>query len=159
MMNVYLFGSNGGGMLLTVTCAVVLEQNDHLLLVQESAAEIYGKWNQPSGHWEPGETLLHCAVREAREESGYPVELTGLQAIYTTADAHRQRVNFCFRARPCGDPGPIDPAEILAIRWFSKDELRQLPDAQLRHPLAKLRIEDWLAGKSAPMQVIRPWGL
>jgi hypothetical protein len=32
--------------------------------------------------------------------------------------------------------------------------LRQLPEAQLRHPLARLRIEDGLAEKSAPMEVM-----
>jgi hypothetical protein len=47
----------------------------------------------------------------------------------------------------------------MATRWFSKDELQQFPEAQLRHTLAKLRLEDWLAGKSAPMEVITPWGL
>ncbi len=96
-------------MSLTITCSVALEQNGQLLLVQEAAPEIYGKWNQPAGHLEPGETLFVCAMREAREESGYVVELTALQAIYTYAGEHEQRVNFCFRARPCGEPGQADP--------------------------------------------------
>lgn len=142
---------------LTVTCSVMLEQDDRLLLVQEAAMEIYGKWNQPAGHLDPGETLLACAVREAREESGYMVELTALQAIYHEATAERQRINFCFRARPSGEPGPIDPAEILSTRWFTKDELRQLPDDQLRHCIAKQRIADWLAGKHATLALIAPW--
>lgn len=142
---------------LTVTCSVMLERDDTLLLVQEAAPEIYGKWNQPAGHLDPGETLLACAVREAREESGYIVELTALQAIYNETTAQRQRINFCFRARPCGEAGPVDPAEILSIRWFSKDELQQLPDDQLRHPIAKQRIADWLAGQCAPLELIAPW--
>jgi 8-oxo-dGTP pyrophosphatase MutT (NUDIX family) len=142
---------------LTITCSVMLEQDDHLLLVQEAAPEIYGKWNQPAGHLDPGETLLACAVREAREESGYVVELTALQAIYNETTAVRQRINFCFRAKPCGEAGPVDPAEILSTRWFHKDELRQLPDDQLRHHIAKQRIADWLAGKRSPLELIAPW--
>lgn len=147
----------GRGMGLTVTCSVMLEQAGKLLLVQEAAPEIYGKWNQPAGHLDPGETLLECAVREAREESGYVVELTELQAIYNETTAERQRINFCFRARPCGEAGPVDPAEILSTRWFTVDELQQLPDDQLRHQIAKQRIADWLAGKCAPLALITPW--
>ena len=37
---------------LTVTCAIVLEQNEKMLLVQEATPAIYGKWNQPAGHLE-----------------------------------------------------------------------------------------------------------
>ena len=142
---------------LTVTCSVMLEQDGNLLLVQEAAPEIYGKWNQPAGHLDPGETLLACAVREAREESGYVVELTALQAIYNEATAERQRINFCFRARPCGEAEMVDPTEILSTRWFSRDELQQLPDDQLRHHIAKQRIADWLAGRHAPLALIAPW--
>ena len=144
-------------MALTVTCSVMLEQDGMLLLVQEASPGIYGKWNQPAGHLDPGETLLDCAVREAREESGYIVRLTALQAIYNETTAERQRINFCFRATPCGEPGDVDPTEILSTRWFSRDELQQLPNDQLRHHIAKQRIADWLAGKSAPLDLITPW--
>lgn len=144
-------------MVLTVTCSVMLEQAGSLLLVQEAAPEIYGKWNQPAGHLDPGETLLACAVREAREESGYEVELTALQAIYNETTPERQRINFCFRAVPRGEAGPLDPQEILSTRWFSRDELQQMPDAHLRHHIAKQRIVDWLAGTYAPLELITPW--
>jgi ADP-ribose pyrophosphatase YjhB (NUDIX family) len=135
----------------------MLEQDDKLLLVQEATPAIYGKWNQPAVHLDPGETLLACAIREAREESGYVVQLTALQAIYNETTAERQRINFCFRATPTGEAGPVDPAEILSTRWFSRSELQQLPDDQLRHHIAKQRIADWLAGTYAPLALIAPW--
>ena len=143
-------------MKLTVTCAIVLEQNDKILLVQEATPEIYGKWNQPAGHLEAGETLFECAIRECREESGYAIELSGLQAIYTEVTDQFHRFNFCFRARPLGEPGLVDPSEILSTRWFTKAELQQLPDDNLRHNLAKQRIADWLAGKVMPLDTIAP---
>jgi ADP-ribose pyrophosphatase YjhB (NUDIX family) len=144
-----------------ITCSVALERDGNLLLIQEATPIIYGKWNQPAGHLESGESLFDCAIREACEESGYHVELTGLQAIYTDISASRQRLNFCFCARPLGDPGPIDQTEILSTRWFTPDELKQLPDDQLRHVLARQRIDDWLAGKRTPLDILTPitWGI
>jgi ADP-ribose pyrophosphatase YjhB (NUDIX family) len=145
-----------------ITCAIILEQNGKLLLVQEADPEFYGQWNQPAGHLDPGETIIECALREAREESGYEVEITGLQAIYdyaiTRDGEHYHIISFCFRATPRGEPGPIMEDEILATRWFTKEELKQLPDDQLRHSLTKRRIEDWLAGQCGPLDLIIPWG-
>ena len=43
--------------LLTVTCSIMIQQEGKLLLVQEADPEIYGLWNQPAGHVEPGETF------------------------------------------------------------------------------------------------------
>lgn len=139
-----------------ITCSVALERDGKLILVQEAAPAIYGKWNQPAGHLEPGESLFDCAIREAREESGYRVELTGLQAIYTDIRTSRQHLNFCFCARPAGDPESVDRTEILSTRWFTPDELKQLPDDQLRHVLARRRIDDWLAGKKTPLDILTP---
>lgn len=137
-----------------ITCSIMLEDEGKLLLVQEADPEIYGRWNQPAGHLEPGETIFDCAVREAKEESGYAVELTGLQAVYVYSVGQERRINFCFRARPHGTPDPPASGEILAARWFTKTELRQLPDDQLRHALTRRRIQDWLEGKSSPLETI-----
>ncbi|MBI3951412.1 MAG: NUDIX domain-containing protein [Acidobacteria bacterium] len=137
-----------------ITTSVMLEQDGKLLLVQEAAAEVYGKWNQPAGHLESGEDIFQCARREAKEESGYAVELTGLQAIYFYSTGQEPTLNFCFRAEPRGEPGSPRPDEVLATRWFTKEELRQFPDDQLRHKLTKRRIQDWLAGRSSSLDVI-----
>jgi ADP-ribose pyrophosphatase YjhB (NUDIX family) len=140
----------------TITCSLMIEQDGKLLLVQEAEPEIYGLWNQPSGHVAPGETLEACALREAREETGYDVELTGIQAVYYQTVAGQEDINLCFRARPLGG-GPRHPLEpdILKARWFTREELRAFPRAQLRHARARARLEDWLAGKTFPLEVLR----
>jgi len=137
-----------------ISCSVMLEHEGELLLVQEGNEDVYGRWNQPAGHLEPGETIFECAVREAKEESGYTVELTSLQAVYVYSEEQERRINFCFRAKPGGAPDPPMPGEILATRWFTQEELQQFPDDQLRHALTRQRIRDWLEGKSSPLAVI-----
>jgi ADP-ribose pyrophosphatase YjhB (NUDIX family) len=141
--------------LLTVTCSLVIEQDGRLLLVQEADPDIYGLWNQPAGHVEPGETFEQCALREAREETGYEVELTGVQAIYYDVAAGDADINICFRARPLGE-GPrhaLEP-DVLGARWYSRAELENFPREQLRHARALRRLEDWLAGKMFPLEII-----
>lgn len=137
-----------------ITCSVMLEQDGNLLLVQEADPAFYGKWNQPAGHLDPGETVFECALRETKEETGYEAQLTALQAIYFSIVGEQQTMNFCFRAQPLGPPGAFDHEEILATRWFSPQELRQMPRHHLRHRLTERRIEDWLRGLSSPLPTI-----
>jgi 8-oxo-dGTP pyrophosphatase MutT (NUDIX family) len=132
----------------------MLERDGKLLLVQEGDAESYGKWNQPAGHLDPGETVFECALRETKEESGYDAELIALQAVYFFAIGGEHIVNVCFRAQPVGEPDAFVPGEILATRWFSREELAHLPQDQLRHRLTERRIRDWLRGVSNPLETI-----
>ncbi len=128
---------------MTVTCSLVIEQAARLLLVQEADPDIYGLWNQPAGHMEPGETFEQCALREAREETGYDVELVGLQGMYYDIVAGDEDINVCFRARPIGEPRyPLEP-DVLGARWFSRDELIAFPREQLRQPA---RCAAWKTG-------------
>ena len=122
--------------------------------MQEADPGIYGLWNQPAGHVEPGETFEACALREAREETGYDVELVGIQGVYYDIAAGDVEVNICFRARPLGEPRYSLADDVLGARWFSRDELLAFPREQLRHARTMRRLEDWLAGKAFPLEVI-----
>lgn len=44
---------------------VVVNDRGERLMIYRS-----GRWDLPKGHWEPGETIEACAVREVREETG-----------------------------------------------------------------------------------------
>ena len=41
------------------------------------------KWTMPGGTMEFGESLVECAVREVREETGFDIEISGLIGTYT----------------------------------------------------------------------------
>ena len=140
---------------MTITCSLVIEQAARLLLVQEADPGIYGLWNQPAGHMEPGETFEECALREAREETGYDVELIGIQGIYYDIVAGDEDLNICFRARPLGEARYPLADDVLGTRWYSRDELIAFPREQLRHARALQRLEDWLAGHAFPLDILK----
>lgn len=41
------------------------------------------KWTMPGGTMDFGESLVQCAIREVREETGFDIEISGLIGTYT----------------------------------------------------------------------------
>jgi 8-oxo-dGTP pyrophosphatase MutT (NUDIX family) len=101
-----------------------------------------GLWAMPGGGMDIGETVLECAFRETREETGVEVVITSLVGIFTNP-AHvvaypdgevRQQFSICLRARPIGGT-PHTSDESRDVRWVPCDELDQLnvdPDTRRR---------------------------
>jgi len=67
-----------------VVAGVVIRKDDKYLLVQEKQPKAYGLWNFPAGMVDVGESLEQAAIREAKEESGYDVELIKEIEIFHT---------------------------------------------------------------------------
>ena len=65
----------------TIIVGGVIEKDGKFLLVQEAQERCRGKWNIPAGHLDPNETVLEGAKREAFEECGCKVEITGVLQI------------------------------------------------------------------------------
>jgi 8-oxo-dGTP pyrophosphatase MutT (NUDIX family) len=93
-----------------------------------------GDWSLPGGIMELGETLSATAVREAREEAGVEIELTGIVGIFTdprhvTAydDGEvRQEFTVVFSARLIGGQLAVS-AESTDLGWFDLGDLPLLP--------------------------------
>lgn len=94
-----------------------------------------GRWSIPGGAMDPGESLTGCAVREAREETGIEVEVTGLVGIWTspghrieyTSDGEvRQEFTVVYRARRTAGE-PTTSSESRRVQWVDQEQVEQLP--------------------------------
>ena len=139
-----------------VTVAAVIEQDGRFLIVEEHTADGL-RFNQPAGHLEQGESLADAAARETLEESGYHFVPTGLVGIYQwpRPQGDVTYLRFAFSGAVEGhDPQRVLDDGIVRALWLSRDELR---DCRPRHrsPLVLQCVEDWCAGQSQPLTLIR----
>ena len=138
-----------------VTVAAVVQRDGKFLLVEEET-ESGLAFNQPAGHLEEGESLLAAVVREALEETAYHFKPTHLVGIYNwrrpDKDVTYLRFAFGGELRGYEPDRPLDTG-ILAARWLSLDEVRAT-SARHRSPLILRCIEDSLAGRSYPLDML-----
>ncbi|MBL8159564.1 NUDIX hydrolase [Candidatus Saccharibacteria bacterium] len=101
---------------------ILIIKDNKFLLVEESKPGREGLFNLPGGRVEAHETLFAAAIREAKEESGYDVELTGLVGVYQGVTPLYNVSGPVFSARIIGGEATPTPAH-PSIRWVTKDEL------------------------------------
>ena len=121
--------SVGHDLLLVPSAAVLVwDPQERLLLVRELQTDL---WQTVGGALDPDESPQQAAVREAREEAGIEVELTGIRGVlggagfrivYPNGDEVAY-VSTVFDARiVAGTPCP-DEEETAAVGWFTSTEL------------------------------------
>lgn len=114
-------------LMVKVVGGVQIYQDGKYLLVQEGQPKAYGLWNWPAGRVEVGSTIQETAIREAKEEAGVNVRLTGKIGVWHDDEA-RHPVTHLYSAEIVG--GTLQPAEgeILAVSWFTKEEIKAMKD-------------------------------
>jgi 8-oxo-dGTP pyrophosphatase MutT (NUDIX family) len=139
----------------SVTVAAVIERDGRFLLVEEEAN---GRivLNQPAGHLDPGESLLAACARETLEETAHrftPQALVGIYRwVYEPEDVTYFR--FAFAGRVEGvEAGRTLDKEIRGLHWFTPQEIRARA-AQHRSPLLQRCVDDYLAGRRFPLDVL-----
>ena len=139
----------------SVTVAAVMRRDDRFCLVEE---EVDGRlvYNQPAGHWEPGETLADACAREALEETAHAFRPTHLLGVYRWHYGPKDVtfLRFAFLGEVLGATDrPLD-REIRRVVWLTADEARAVRDRH-RSPLVMACIDDSLAGRRFPLDVVR----
>jgi 8-oxo-dGTP pyrophosphatase MutT (NUDIX family) len=116
-------------LLLPAVSVHIRDDVGRLLLVHQVDRQ---QWGTVGGAVEPGESPAEAALREAREETGLEVELTGLVAAlggpgfemtYPNGDECAY-ISIVFDARVVGGDLVADGVEVSLCQWFTDDELQ-----------------------------------
>src|SRR5476651_362171 len=99
---------------------ILRDKNGRYLLVQEKKASVYGLWNWPAGHVDPGETLQEAAAREALEETGLTVRIISPEPLYIgPGDKATAHVVHSFYGEVVSGQLDFQTSELLDAKWFS----------------------------------------
>jgi ADP-ribose pyrophosphatase YjhB (NUDIX family) len=138
-----------------VTVAAVIEREGRFLLVEEETSQGL-RFNQPAGHWEPNETLATGTIREALEESAYDFEPQYLIGIYRwhAPESDTTYLRFAFGGDVTAHHPELKLDEgIVQAVWLTIAEIRANQSLH-RSPLVLRCIEDYLAGKRYPLDLL-----
>lgn len=137
------------------TVAAIIERDRRFLLVEERAG---GKqvYNQPAGHLDPDESLIEAAIRETSEETAWDFIPEYISGIYKWNQPQTKRcfirVAFVGQCHNHQQEKALDDGIIQAL-WLSRDELSAQPQ-KLRIPMVLRCIDDYLAGKRYPLELL-----
>jgi len=105
-----------------IVAAVLFDEQNRVLLIQEAKTSCYGKWYLPAGRVEPHESLVSAVKREVAEESGFEIQPEGLICVEIDGASW---VRFIFSGKITG--GVIKSienkdSESLQAQWFDNVE-------------------------------------
>jgi 8-oxo-dGTP pyrophosphatase MutT (NUDIX family) len=142
----------------SVTVAAIIEREGRFLLVEEETSDGI-RFNQPAGHLDPNESLIEAVARETMEEAAYDFSPTSLVGMYmsryvssrTGLEVTYLRFAFAGILGRAHDR-PLDHG-ILRTVWMTRDEMLACEEKH-RSPLVLRCVDDYLAGKAAPLSLI-----
>ena len=106
---------------------IILTRHDHAVLLLRRAGTGFfdGLYSLPGGHLEPGEQIMHTAIREARDELGVTLALQDLQyggVVHRSSDTHR--IDFFVQTYIWqGKPYIAEPDKCDALLWVLPGEI------------------------------------
>ena len=111
---------------------VIVKQDNKVLMVQEAFGDVKGMWNFPAGHLDEGENIFAGAIREAKEETGYDVRLTGFVNVQNSLYDNKHVIHIVFSAEIIGGEISYDSSEIMNVEFVEIDRLINMTDNELR---------------------------
>lgn len=143
-----------------VTVAAVIERDGKFLLVEEDQGLSETVFNQPAGHLDEGESLIHATIRETMEETAHRFTPSAVVGIYRWIEPKSATtyLRVCFTGKvTTHDPTLTLDDGIIAARWLTLAEINQLT-SRMRSPLVKRCIDDYLAGHRYPLALLTDIG-
>uniref|UniRef100_A0A3Q3MJ67 Nudix (nucleoside diphosphate linked moiety X)-type motif 18 n=2 Tax=Mastacembelus armatus TaxID=205130 RepID=A0A3Q3MJ67_9TELE len=109
-----------------IVCAVIFNDKEEVLMVQEAKQDCYKQWYLPAGRMEVGESLEEALKREVKEEAGFECEPITLLLIQEKGP---QWIRFIFLAEVTGgtlkDLSAADQ-ESLQASWWDRQSILPL---------------------------------
>ncbi len=142
-----------------VTVAAIIEKDGRFLMIEENA-DGQRVINQPAGHLEKNETIITAVKREVLEETAWDFEPDHLGGIYLYQSPHNNitylRISFSGHCLHHYPQQKLDD-DIIRACWMTREEL-QTQKTRLRSPLVIRCIDDYLAGKQYPLELLHHYG-
>lgn len=114
--------------------AALIQEGDRVLLDLRHQGPLAGHWEFPGGKVEPGETEKQALRRELIEELGVEASVGDEVARSTDVSRDVEITLVLYEAVLRGQPRAVD---VEMIRWFSLNELDDLPMPPADRPLVE----------------------
>ena len=118
---------------------VVITGNDNRILLAHNKRFRAGVYSLISGFNEAGETLEETVAREVREEVN--IDVCGIEYVKSQPWPFPNSLMVGFKARYASGTIKPDGEEIEDARWFTKDNLPELPG---EGSLSRVLINNWI---------------
>jgi ADP-ribose pyrophosphatase YjhB (NUDIX family) len=112
-----------------LAAGMILRDGDRYCLVRRAHDPGRGLWSFPGGFVDLDEEPEAAAIREVREETGYPAVIDALLGLFTSIGPAGKRVAIAVYAGhiPAGAAAgrPVEPGseEVAAIAWFDHSRI------------------------------------
>ena len=140
---------------MVVIAGCLIVKDNKILMVKEAKKKCYGQWNFPAGHVDELEFITDAAIREAYEETGCKVKLTGVLPIcMVEAKDAEPRLMVRFTAEIVEENIKIDPDEILDVQWLDIEKVKNMTEQELRGYDTSIQfIKDFEDKKIYPLEI------
>lgn len=142
----------------SVTVAAIIERDGRFLLVEEETSDGI-RFNQPAGHLDPNESLIEAVARETLEEAAHEFVPTALVGMYMSRYVSSRTglevtyLRFAFSGEVGRELDRELDEGILRTVWMTREEMLACEEKH-RSPLVLRCVDDYLAGKRAPLSLI-----
>jgi 8-oxo-dGTP diphosphatase len=107
--------------------AVIICENDSIILIKRKKDPYGGSWALPGGFVEYGETVESAVIREVKEETGLDIELCEIVGVYSDPerDPRGHTVTICYLAKKTGGKLKAD-TDASDVQCILKSEILKL---------------------------------
>ena len=121
---------------IVIVKSIIINKDDEFLFVRRKRdwhKEAHNKWEFAGGKIEFGEEPNKTAVREAKEETGFDVEVDFLLPIVLSAhweydDRLSQQILLCYVCNLKGGKPNIEDHGVSELKWFNSTNIPKKED-------------------------------